>query len=432
MADSKRPATVAGMKLSSIDSAVDEVSSQPALNESDFAKVWAALQDPSKTKKAEAWLNGNDVSEPERHEFYSWVNAQPKSIDLNNRPDSNIAVVGGVGIAPEDLLMSRLAVRGVTSAVKAAPTGAKMAAGAMAAAGEAAPMLKYEAVKRGLMFAHVPEPLAVLAASAVTGASGRGKVKEAPGLSKVPKPPPTLSEQLGVSPMSTGATLDTLPNTPIPAPGREPVALAFASQNKANALDSTRAAASELGVASDVTSPNNMPLGVGDEAASLTPGSRARIPVPVRLRDSPPPVKMSNFEDMARELGLDPGQLHAEPPPITTPDVVVSAKAAKLAESDSSLHALDDMPTMPNGGEQPPGALGTPMPQATRDAMMEELMNRIGTVPNGGELPKPAARTRNPFGVLLREEKDAALRLQKEGYDPADIVRTIIANRGRE
>lgn len=143
------------------------------------------------------------------------------------RADSNIATVGGVGIAPEDLLLAGQATRNVGAAVRlgAGATG-KLTAAAKAVAAHATPVVKYELVRSGLEHLHVPAPIAIPIAMAVSGYSKgvkagagaaeaeRGVVAEAPAM-------PTLVK---------GASVPTAPGPAVSAPAAKAVEAAQQAQ----------------------------------------------------------------------------------------------------------------------------------------------------------------------------------------------------------
>lgn len=93
------------------------------------------------------------------------------------RADANVFGWGtqGAGVAPEDLLGGGMMARGVA---RAASGGA--GAAVKAAAAEASPVLKYEITKTTLEKMHVPTPIAMMVAVAVSGYRGNGKKPAAP------------------------------------------------------------------------------------------------------------------------------------------------------------------------------------------------------------------------------------------------------------
>jgi hypothetical protein len=92
------------------------------------------------------------------------------------RLDSNIATVGGIGIAPEDALMAGQAGRAVAGAAKA---GGGVIGAAKEAITQASPIVKYEATKHVLTSMGIPEAVAVPIAMTVSGYK-RGEPASAP------------------------------------------------------------------------------------------------------------------------------------------------------------------------------------------------------------------------------------------------------------
>lgn len=209
---------------------------------------------------------------------------------------------------------------------------------------------------------------------------------------KVPKPPLSLDEQLGVSPNSTGAQLSSLPETPVPEVGRTPMALEFGAARRTEALNSARAAAQELGVASDVTSPNNPPPAVGlqDAPALPSPAARERIPVPQRLREPDPPpapplAKLRNPKqaliDVAREMGLDPDLMSSHGPlaGVVEDAAATTAHGARMAElsqptKDLSLQAILGPDVDLRSIVQPGKTAESHLDPATQAALIEQLL----------------------------------------------------------
>jgi hypothetical protein len=247
---------------------------------------------------------------------------------------------------------------------------------------------------------------------------------------KVVKAPPTLDEQLGVSPTSTGATMDTLPETPPPAPGRVALPLAHDAARTEAASAASREAADSLGVAAQpplapepgISNPAQMP-------PAAAAGSRERIPVPVRLRESPPvrtappatpPRPVSSFEDMARRLGLDPevmransGEAAALPEAAAVPEAVAetpveassptntrtepalagesTGKSAKLAETNAGTDSLDELLSATHGpdADLPTNGTGKPLSPEELLRIREELAKQLMS-----RWDKPGAGTR--------------------------------------
>lgn len=380
-----RPTDVAGTPTVQLDAMVGQTNAQEPLNEEDFAYLADALRDPKRAAKATAFIEGRApnkqgklISGEESKGLVDYLNAQPPP-DLNNRKDSNMLSVGGVGIAPEDVLGAGQVTRGIVGAVKMAPAGAKALAGAGQAALEASPVIKYELTKHGLKAIGVPDAVGIPLAMAVSGYSRGGKAGTG---GKAKAEPPSLNDQLGVSPTATGATMDSLPDTPVPAAGRVTVPLAHSSQAAATAAEAARGNADALGVSN---APPLAPEGVlpmpGAPGPEFHGTSREPIPVPQRLRDVTSPRKVSSFEDIAQQLGLDTSKMQAEPAmaashvpagAVQTSGQMRGAPAVTMPP-DSQMDALQGK----MGGLTPPPGL-TPSEQSkwVQQELLKELMSR--------------------------------------------------------
>jgi hypothetical protein len=183
------------------------------LTEDDFR--WLYSQGRSEDPQARAEVTGlvKKMTPTESKAYYEFQKAQtaPPSKDIkvlgvpvhvvgdSPRPDSNmVGTDSGAGVAPEDALMTGMAVRGVTRAVSGA-TGAagKVLAGAKSVASQAAPAIKYEVARGTLVSMGVPEPLARMAAMAFSSYTpGKGEpASEAPV--QAPKTPPPVPAGIG-------------------------------------------------------------------------------------------------------------------------------------------------------------------------------------------------------------------------------------------
>ncbi len=119
--------------------------------------------------------------------------------DEKPRLDSNIATVGGVGIAPEDALMVGMAAKGIAAATSAGG----MVAGLKEAVKTANPVVKFEVSRRALKAVGVPDGVAEVIAFGVSGYRRGGKppVLEGPTsepgyprAGSTPAPPPAPVE----------------------------------------------------------------------------------------------------------------------------------------------------------------------------------------------------------------------------------------------
>lgn len=385
---SSRPTSVAGVDMDKIDAMVGQTNAQEPLTSADFAYIADALRDPKRAAKATAFINGQVpdksgklISGEESKGLVDYLNMQnvPDGTDKTaHRKDSNILSVGGVGVAPEDVLGAGQVARGIVGAVKAAPSGAKLLAGAGRAAMEASPVVKYELTKHGLKAVGTPDVVAIPLAMAVSGYSGKGKA----GTGGAKAEPPSLNDQLGVSPESTGATMDSLPNTPVPAPARAPLPLAHNAQTAATAAEAARGNADALGVAAE---PPLAPEGVlpmpGAPGPEFHGTVREPIPVPQRLRDVTPPRKVSSFEDIAREMGLDPSKMQAEPA------MAASHVPAGAVQTTGQMRGAPAV-TMPPEGQMnalqgkmggmtpPPGLTASERSKWVQEQLVKELLSR--------------------------------------------------------
>lgn len=235
------------------------------------------------------------------------------------------------------------------------------------------------------------------AANRIPGVKAARAAYAGPKPSKLPTPPPSLDEQLGVSPASTGATINDLPPTAPPVAARVAMPLAHDSARTAAAADATRGAAADLGVAAD---PPLAPSAVLAHPESMPPtaeaGVRERIPVPVRLRDVTKPQKVRSFADIAKELGLNPDAMSRDfvesgdphMPAVLPAERPVSGPQGVPAEAQvaSPLRAtLDAAPEDLASTLTPPAGL-SPEEKLVwmREELSKELMSRE-SFRNGGQ-----------------------------------------------
>jgi hypothetical protein len=136
------------------------------------------------------------------------------------RPDSNILSVGGVGVSPEDALMGGMATRAVVSSARSG--GA--VAGAVEAAKQATPLIKYEAAKAVYRGMGIPEPFAAVLASVTAGYKrGAKPVAEAPAGAPAPTaaPPAPYEQAIAEAKQAVAArpTVAAPASPPAAAPG---------------------------------------------------------------------------------------------------------------------------------------------------------------------------------------------------------------------
>lgn len=214
----------------------------------------------------------------------------------------------------------------------------------------------------------------------VIAAATKGRVAAAP------KPPPTLSEQLGVSPTSTGAVMDSLPNTAVER-GRMPVDLEHGAARAADAAEASRGQASELGVSGGSSLDQLPDVSQVDRRISGAPFERPPAKV------SPPAPKRTRFQDLADELGLNPDKLESEtgqassPTPATATDTPSTSMAKAAVQTEGRMKGAPEtrMPTdtrmdemvAANGGMEPPPGLD-PAGRAAwyREQIAKELLSR--------------------------------------------------------
>lgn len=250
----------------------------------------------------------------------------------------------------------------------------------------------------------------------------------APKAVKPVKVPPTLSEQLGVSPNATGAVMDSLPETPVPAPARMPVMLAHDAARTEAAASAARESADALGVSG--ARPPLVDGPVLEHPAAMPraaePGVRERIPVPVRPSANPAAVtegaQASSFDDLARELGLDPSKLRRETPaeiydrstseggrfatnnePVPLPGVkgaTPPAPAAAAAGPDQRAvaDAYDAMAHAPHD----------PKVRVAYDALREEIGAQFKQLTDGGLKVEPWTGEGQPYKTSAAMSADVA------------------------
>lgn len=186
----------------------------------------------------------------------------------------------------------------------------------------------------------------------VIAAATKGKVAAAP------KPPPTLSEQLGVSPTSTGAVMDGMPD--VSQVDRRISGQPF----------------------------EQFPPKV-DAAGRPTADASFQSPAP----KLPVPGKRTRFQDLADELGLNPDKLESEtgqassPTPATATDAPAASTAKAAVQTEGRMKGAPEtrMPTdtrmdemvAANGGMEPPPGLD-PAGRAAwyREQIAKELLSR--------------------------------------------------------
>lgn len=166
-----------------------------SLGPEDFAVLNnLSIQSMDGKKQADALIA--KMTADEKQAFYGWVNQQPHG-NQDTRKDSAIAsgvpLIGSVN--PEDALVGGQIVR------KGVQAGGSVIGRVLSTMKEAAPIIKYEAIKTGLHATGIPEPIAAVMAAAAAGYRGKGAAAEAeaaPAADAV-RPPGGKSGSAGLS-----------------------------------------------------------------------------------------------------------------------------------------------------------------------------------------------------------------------------------------
>ncbi len=233
------------------------------------------------------------------------------------RLDSNIAMVGGVGIAPEDALMVGQAAKGIATATSAGG----MVAGLKEAVKTANPVVKFEVSRRALKAVGVPDGVAEVIAFGVSGYRRGGKppVPEGPvsepgypRASSTPAPPP--------APVEPPAHLDL--SQRVPAGG-------LTQQQIAERLAATRAqgmtAPQVEPVMAPRPSPSSVPVPEGPPEPSMEPVKP--------YAPSKSPQQILNEEAIAKRRAAYQESLKADAKPVLE-DVEAGKMTAEQAAAE--------------------------------------------------------------------------------------------------
>lgn len=144
------------------------------LGAEDYQALLGMLTSQDVSVRSEGQGLAKKLTPSEQQEFFDFQQQTAKGRDAtSNREDA--AIVSGIpvigSITPEGALGAGMAGRAVGQAVTSAAPGLvpRVAAGVVAAAKEAYPLAKYEAIKTALRATGIPEPAAVIIAGAATG-----------------------------------------------------------------------------------------------------------------------------------------------------------------------------------------------------------------------------------------------------------------------
>lgn len=148
-----------------------------ALSNDDYQALYGLLTSSDEAQRTQGQALSKKLTPAEGEAFFTFQHAANKGKNADASVDRNIATVGGVGIAPEDLLMGGQAARSVAGAMggEGLSLAQRGVAGVKALAGQVTPVIKYEMTKSTLQSFGVPAPLAMGVAMAVSGYKGGSK-----------------------------------------------------------------------------------------------------------------------------------------------------------------------------------------------------------------------------------------------------------------
>jgi hypothetical protein len=233
------------------------------------------------------------------------------------RLDSNIATVGGVGIAPEDALMVGQAAKGIAAATSAGG----MVAGLKEAVKTANPVVKFEVSRRALKAVGVPDGVAEVIAFGVSGYRRGGKtpipegpVSEPgyPRAGSTPAPPP--------APVEPPAHLDLSQRVPAGGLTQQQIAERLAA-TKAQGMNAPQVEP----VMAPRPSPSSVPVPEGPPEPSIEPAKHAA--------PSKSPQQILNEEAIAKRRAAYQESLKADAKPVLE-DVEAGKMTAEQAAAE--------------------------------------------------------------------------------------------------
>lgn len=182
------------------------------LTTEEYGQLYGMLKSEDAGVRAQAKSLTSKLTPAEEQSFFDYQKSlHPKDSDATSRRlDSNVATVGNIGVAPEDVLMAGQGVRKIAGATAA---GGAMA-GVKQAIATAAPQVKYEIARTGLRAIGVPAGVAEVLAIGISNAGGKSKSTGARG--------PKVNPAEVAAKAKIGTMGDLAPPPPAPPPAGAP------------------------------------------------------------------------------------------------------------------------------------------------------------------------------------------------------------------
>jgi hypothetical protein len=333
------------------------------------------------------------------------------------RLDSNIATVGGVGIAPEDALMVGQAAKGIAAATSAGG----MVAGLKEAVKTANPVVKFEVSRRALKAVGVPDGVAEVIAFGVSGYRRGGKPPVPEGPVSEPGYPRASSTPAPPSaPVEPPAHLDL--SQRVPAGG-------LTQQQIGERLAATKAQGMTAPQVEPVMAPRPSPSSVPVPEGPPEP-SMAKPTAP-----SKSPQQILNEEAIAKRRAAYQESLKADAKP-----VLEDVEAGKITAEQAAAELAKRWGT-PSDAERrfPPNKSGLPSnPPTARKAMgkVSDLAEMQKAEPQSvkdfEEIAKQG-RIHSATGKFSKAEEAAKTPIssgETAGYSESDIAKFFVDRRG--
>lgn len=286
-----------------------------ALGAEDYQQLRGMVMSDDPKVQAQGQALAKKLTPDEQQAFFDYQKTVNVGKGERTRVDNSVG-----GLPPELAAVSALGI-GRAVAAPGLSIVARGMAGVKAAAGQAAPVIKYELVKSGLEHMGVPSPLAMAGAMAVTGYK-RGAGKAAVEAPVAAEAAPVAAEAIG-APVGAPA-----------APPTSPMAAASVAQpapaGPAAAAPEARVPAQPLAADSTLS-----PQAVADRLAAKAAPVAARPDLPKELIE-------------ANKLGTTPKALN---------ELALAARRAKITLSPADYQA--GLKLMKDGGVSADTAIGT-------------------------------------------------------------------------
>lgn len=180
---------------------------QTALSSDDYQALHTMQMSDDAGQRAQADSLAKKLTPDEQKAFFDYQQIANKGKGERTREDSSL-----FGMPPEVAVLSGLSIGRAMGAAGLTAAG-RVVAGLKNAAGQAAPVLKYEAVKAGLQSVGISPTLSTAAAMAIAGYKGKGAAAEAehvsapgfPRTSVAADPPPVAAAPVDLSRVPAGS-----------------------------------------------------------------------------------------------------------------------------------------------------------------------------------------------------------------------------------